>query len=105
MSKASVMLAGLALAAGATLLAASPDDAQAQGAKQRRGGYGTVTACSRYGRGCITARVRWGAVEDEVQLPGGTWIGCRSDCRETLREEAVDFWETQRERRGGDNWR
>ena len=105
MSKATVMLAGLALAAAATLLPVSADEASAQGAKQRRGGYGWVTACSRYGRGCLSARVRRGAVEDEVQLPGGTWIGCRMDCRETLREEAVDFWETQRERRGGDNWR
>lgn len=105
MSKPTLVIASLALAAAATLLPAPADDALAQGARQRRGGYGSVTACSRYGRGCVTGRVRMGAVEEEVQLPGGTWIGCRRDCRETLREEAVDFWETQRERRGNDNWR
>ena len=41
---------------------------------------------------------RRGRVEREVRLPGGTWIGCKLDCRETLREESVDFFETLRER-------
>ena len=31
-------------------------------------------------------------------MPGGTWIGCKLDCRETLREEAIDFFETLNER-------
>jgi hypothetical protein len=30
-------------------------------------------------------------------MPGGTWIECRTDCRHALRQETVDFWETQRE--------
>lgn len=58
----------------------------------------TVTACSKYGKGCITAPVRRGRVEHEVRMPGGTWIGCKLDCRETLREEAIDFFETLNER-------
>ena len=57
-----------------------------------------VTVCSRYGKGCVSAPTRRGSVEREVRLPGGTWIGCKLDCRETLREESVDFFETLRER-------
>jgi hypothetical protein len=33
-----------------------------------------------------------------MRLKGGTWIDCRGDCRETLREETVDFWETQNDK-------
>lgn len=64
---------------------------------QRRSRDGGVTACSRYGNGCISGPVRRGPTGYQVRMPGGTWIGCKGDCRETLREEAVDFWETQRE--------
>lgn len=64
---------------------------------QRRSRDGGVTACSRYGNGCISAPVRGGRYGAQVRLPGGTWISCKRDCRETLREESVDFWETQRE--------
>ena len=28
-------------------------------------------------------------------MPGGTWIGCRRSCSETLRVESVDFWENR----------
>lgn len=59
---------------------------------------GTVTACSRYGKGCITGPTRPGRFDREVRLPGGSWISCKRDCRETLREETLDFFETLRER-------
>ena len=65
---------------------------------------GHVTACSRYGRGCVTGAVRPGRFDREVRLPGGSWIGCKRDCRETLREETIDFWETLRDRTP-DGWR
>lgn len=104
MSKALRLIVPTLAAAAMIAVSIAPVPADAQGArKQRRGSYGTVTACSRYGRGCVTGPVRRGAVEDEVRMPGGTWIGCRGDCRETLREETVDYWETLRERRG-DSW-
>lgn len=64
----------------------------------------SVTACSRYGKGCVTGAVRPGRFDREVRLPGGSWIGCKRDCRETLREETVDFWETLRDR-APDNFR
>jgi hypothetical protein len=56
-----------------------------------------ITACGTYNRGCITVPVRRGPNGYEFRLPGGTWIACRGSCRDTLREETVDFWETQRE--------
>lgn len=64
------------------------------------GGEGTVRACSIYGNGCTSAPVRRGATGEEFRLPGGTWVSCRLDCKTALREETVDFWETQRERAG-----
>ena len=60
-----------------------------------------VTSCSRYGNGCASAPVRAGRFGIEMRLKGGTWIDCKSDCRQTLREETVDFWDTQREKNGG----
>lgn len=59
---------------------------------------GGVVACSHYGRGCIRGPVRDGAVERQVRMPGGTWIGCKSSCSRTLREEALDYFETLRDR-------
>lgn len=67
-------------------------------ARRERDTGSSVTACSRYGKGCLSAPTRRGSVEREVRLPGGTWIGCKLDCRETLREESIDFFETLRER-------
>jgi hypothetical protein len=84
--------ASLILLAAAVLLPAA-----AEARRERDTGSG-VTTCSRYGKGCISAPTRRGAVEREVRLPGGTWIGCKMDCRETLREESIDFFETLRER-------
>ena len=59
---------------------------------------GTVTACSRYGNGCYTAPVRPGQWGPVMRLKNGTWIDCRGSCKDTLREETVDFFETLRER-------
>lgn len=59
---------------------------------------GKVVACSAYGNGCYEARIRKGRYGQEMRLKSGTWIDCRGDCRETLREETVDFWETQNRR-------
>ena len=56
----------------------------------------TVTACSRYGKGCITAPVRRSRNGAEVRFPGGSWIGCSGDCREKLRDESIDFWDTHK---------
>lgn len=81
----------LAALAGAATLAMSPQ-------AQARDAGGTIHTCSRYGHGCLTAPTRQGRVEREVRMPGGTWIGCKRDCRETLREEALDFFETLNER-------
>ncbi len=68
-------------------------------------GTGTVSVCSRYGAGCISAPVRQGRNGREIRLPGGTWIECKGDCRNTLREETLDFFETLRERAPDGNGR
>lgn len=69
--------------------------------EEARAAGGAVTACSRYGNGCYTAPVRPGKWGPEMRLKGGTWIDCRGSCKDTLREETVDFFETLRERSGG----
>lgn len=58
----------------------------------------TVKACSQYGNGCMVAPVRQGRFGLEAQLKSGTWISCRGDCRQALREDVLDFWETQADR-------
>jgi hypothetical protein len=70
----------------------------AAGYARRETDGGQVTSCSRFGNGCMTVRTRKGRLVDEMQLPSGTWYDCRGDCRETLRQDFIDFWETQRER-------
>jgi hypothetical protein len=85
--------ASLILLASATVLLPAAAEA-----RRERDTGSSVTSCSRYGKGCISAPTRRGNVEREVRLPGGTWIGCKMDCRETLREESIDFFETLRER-------
>jgi hypothetical protein len=58
----------------------------------------TVRVCSSHGNGCTTAQIKQGHFGPMVRLKGGTWIDCRGDCRETLREEQLDFWETQNDK-------
>ena len=78
--------------AGISVISAGSADAQ-----PRRGTVGYVQTCSQYGNGCTTAPVRRGRHGYEYRLPGGTWVGCRRNCGGALREDTVDFWETQRE--------
>lgn len=58
---------------------------------------GSVTACSHYGNGCVTGAVRRWRRGYQVQLPSGFWEDCERDCRETLRRQQLDFWETLNE--------
>lgn len=67
-------------------------------AKKAKDGGGSVTACSHYARGCVSGSVRRGRRQAQVRMPGGTWIDCKGDCRQTLREESVDFFDTLRDR-------
>jgi hypothetical protein len=52
-----------------------------------------VTATSIRSLEKISAPVRTTRLGSEVRLPSGTWIDCRGDCRETLREQTIDFWD------------
>ncbi len=36
-----------------------------------------------------------GFEKTEIQLPYGTWIDCRGDCAQAIREEHTEFWDTQ----------
>lgn len=67
-------------------------------AASRRGGDDAVKSCSRYGNGCRTVAVRSGRNGLEYRSPGGSWVECRRDCREAVREDVIDFWETLREK-------
>lgn len=58
----------------------------------------SVKACSHYGNGCLVAPVRKGRFGLEAQLKSGTWIHCRGDCDQAIREDVLDFWETQAEK-------
>ena len=58
----------------------------------------SVTACSAWGNGCIVAPVRRGRWGLEARLRSGRWLDCRGDCRETIRQEVLDFWETQNDK-------
>ncbi|MFA5952672.1 MAG: hypothetical protein WC807_20620 [Hyphomicrobium sp.] len=56
-----------------------------------------VTACSQNGHfTCYTAELRSTPLGGQLVLKRGTVIDCGSDCRDTLRRETVDFWDTQR---------
>lgn len=72
--------------------------AESQSAREIKAGR--VGVCSTYGNGCATAPIRRTASDFEFQMPGGTWVRCRQDCKSALREEVLDFWETLRERSG-----
>ena len=87
-------LAAVAVVGGFAISVGTSRDADAQA---RRGAAGYVQTCSQYGNGCTKAPVRRGRNGYEYRMPGGTWIRCRGSCRNSLREDSVDFWETQRE--------
>ena len=70
--------------------------------RTRGPGAGIVSACSIYGNGCTTAPIRRAGNDYEFRLPGGTWVSCKQSCKDTLRRETVDFWDTQRENGGSE---
>jgi hypothetical protein len=81
--------------AGAAALVALAGLAEA-GARWRGGPEGShVTAVSRHGNGTVSGPVRPSSTGYEVRLPGGTWVGCRRSCAETLRVETVDIFENE----------
>lgn len=86
--------AGVIAVSMATMFAATGSAVEA---RESRGGYlGYVTAESRYGTGVVSGPVRQGPRgRPEVRLPGGTWLECGRSCRETLRRETVDFWQSR----------
>lgn len=53
---------------------------------------GTITAHSHHGNGSVKAPYRKTPVGYQIRLPHGTWVYCRTSCRETLRVETVDIW-------------
>ncbi len=61
---------------------------------------GQVTACSRYANGCYTADSSSGHYGRQLVLHHGTRIDCDRDCKNTLRESTIDFWDTMRENGG-----
>jgi hypothetical protein len=73
-----------------TLVVTTPADATAIKSSAR-----TVTACSAFGNGCVTARVRETQRGPQYLSPGGAWTWCGYTCAETLRCDTVDFWEYQ----------
>lgn len=77
----------------------STTEALARGLRSSSGDNGDrtgfVVAESRFGNGTISGPVRLVRNGREVRLPGGTWIGCRRSCSETLRVETVDIWENR----------
>jgi hypothetical protein len=75
--------------------------ADAQSRNKSRGG-GVVSTCSIYGNGCTSAPIRRAGNDYEFRMPGGTWVSCKQSCKDTLRRETVDFWDTQRENGGSD---
>lgn len=87
------ILAAVALAAATLLPLASGSHAGNRYGSDDAPGY--VTAESRFGNGSISAPIRSARSGYEVRLPGGSWVGCRRSCAETLRVETVDIFENQ----------
>lgn len=89
---ARTLLASLT-AAALLAAAASPADATLRSRGYNGDRDGVVTAVSRHGNGSVSGPVRRTRTGLEVRLPGGTWVGCRASCSETLRVQTVDIWE------------
>ena len=88
-----------ALAIG-SMAASSAAEAQSRYRPTSEGIVGYVHAESRYGTATVSGPVRqnkYGRLE--VRLPGGTWLECGRSCRETLRRETVDFWQSRNDPR------
>jgi len=86
--------AALALAAtgiGSVAITSLPAEA---GRLLRRPPEGNVAVAeSRFGNGTVSGPVRRTSTGYEVRLPGGSWVGCRTSCSETLRVQTVDIFE------------
>ena len=66
------------------------------GSRDARGaGAGYVVAESHFGGATVKGAVRPTSLGPQVQLPGGSWIYCRTSCSDTLRVETVDFWHSR----------
>ena len=83
-----VLVAAALLSAGVSATTAS---ATGRWRSAPEGNY--VTAVSRFGNGTVSGPVRMTSVGYDVRLPGGTWVGCRTSCSETLRVQTVDIFE------------
>lgn len=84
-----------ALFAAAAMAVLAPAAGMAQSYPDR------VTAQSHYGNGSVTAPVRINKRGyPEVRLPSGSWTDCEGNCREALRRQHLDFWETINEEAG-----
>jgi hypothetical protein len=90
MSRRGAMLA-LCLSLAGSLLLTTVTGAEAGFRRPPEGSVAVAT--SRYGNGSVSGPVRRTSTGYEVRLPGGTWVGCRRSCSETLRVETVDFYE------------
>jgi len=82
------LIAALTVAAVAT-----PADATFRSRGYNGERSGGVVAVSKYGNGTVSGPVRRVRNGLEVRLPGGSWVGCRASCSETLRVQTVDLWE------------
>jgi hypothetical protein len=89
---------GVFLALG--FLASLPFSATAGPRWQKAESGDVVVAHSRHGNGSVSGRVRSARKGLEVRLPGGSWVGCRRSCSETLRVKTVDLFENQGSMRG-----
>lgn len=83
----------LALLAGAPAVAPA-GLADAEAGFKRPAEREVAVAVSRHGNGTASGPVRVTSTGYEVRLPGGTWVGCRRSCSETLRVNTVDLFET-----------
>lgn len=96
--------AALRLAAVTGLMLALALLSPAHAAKRNvRSVAGTVVGCSHFGHGCVTAPTRPAKFGPEVRMPGGTWIGCAGDCRDTIVAQTIDFWDIKRSETPGGN--
>ena len=85
-----ILKAAMAAATVAAFLLPAAADARPRRAYDAE----TVTVDSHFGNGSVTGAVRPGRSGWEVQLPSGSWVGCRRSCEETLRVQTVDLFET-----------
>ena len=94
------IIAWFCLGFAVTLVAVNSIEMATAGSRAARAPAGYVVAESYYGNARVTGAVRQTSLGPQVQLPGGSWVHCRTSCADTLRVETVDFWHA-RETYGG----